>query len=88
MNMKRGYYQNQNSREKSYDRQHKRRSSSRSRDKNHKKYTAGNNAREINFRSIPAKVESDVKNHFRFKLPSLTTKEEEDTIIMLKTKLN
>lgn len=33
-------------------------------------------------------MESDIKNHFKFKLPNLNSKEEEDTIAALKNKLN
>lgn len=86
--MKRGYYR---SRSKSLERRKSRHSPSRSREKQNKKSSnshGGNASRENSFRLGHAKVESDIKNHFRFKLPNLSGKEEEDSVIMLKSKLN
>lgn len=92
--MKRGYHRKSKSksRSKSYDRHKSRRSTSRSRsrEKHHKKNNSHNSTsiKEVGIRLGQAKMESDIRNHFRFKLPNLSTKEEEDTIVMLKSKLN
>lgn len=77
--MKRGYYRS--SRSNSYEKRKSHRdnrSNSRSREKQNKKYTPHNSNpnRDSNYRFGGfAKVESDIKNHFRFKLPNLNSKE-------------
>lgn len=73
--MKKGYYR---SRSKSYDRYKDRRSDSRSREKQNKRrnYDRDSESFDLNYRHSNSKVESDIKNHFWFKLPNLNGKDE------------
>ena len=77
--MRRRYSDSLSSSSYSYRQRRRKSSNSRSRDK--KKHI-----REYDM--MPIKHESDIKNHFTFKIKPLSEKEELDTIAMLKQKLN